>query len=431
MRPTPEGSSPPAFLERCGAVFYGGRFLYTGKNAAERKGAAAVDIKALAQTYEAYIVERRRYYHANPELSGQEEQTRRQIRKDLEAMGITEITELRDCFGMTAMLRGGRPGRTVALRADIDALPVREASGLPFASTNGCMHACGHDSHIAMLLGAARILQDVRAELAGNVKLIFQPAEEIAAGAGWMLREHALKGVDALYGAHIWGTLDAPLVDVSPGNRMACSHRFTIRVEGRSAHGSAPHLGLDPIMVACTIATSLQQCVSRMNDPLNPLVLTIASIHGGSCWNVIPGEAVMEGTVRTFLKGDQVEHQMRRIVTSTAEAFGTAAQLEYEYKTPPVINEDPQLNRIARGAAVKLYGEEAVGCLPPLMSSEDFSILGTQVPSAFAFVGGRNREKGIVYTNHHEAYTVDEDVLQRGAAVMAQFAADYLAETAL
>ena len=152
MRPTPEGSSPPAFLKRCGAVFYGGRFLYTGKNAAERKGAAAVDIKALAQTYEAYIVERRRYYHANPELSGQEEQTRRQIRKDLEAMGITEITELRDCFGMTAMLRGGRPGRTVALRADIDALPVREASGLPFASTNGCMHACGHDSHIAMLL---------------------------------------------------------------------------------------------------------------------------------------------------------------------------------------------------------------------------------------------------------------------------------------
>lgn len=384
MRPTPEGSSPPAFLKRCGAVFYGGRFLYTGKNAAERKGAAAVDIKALAQTYEAYIVERRRYYHANPELSGQEEQTRRQIQKDLEAMGITEITELRDCFGMTAML-----------------------------------------------LGAARILQDVRAELAGNVKLIFQPAEEIAAGAGWMLREHALKGVDALYGAHIWGTLDAPLVDVSPGNRMACSHRFTIRVEGRSAHGSAPHLGLDPIMVACTIATSLQQCVSRMNDPLNPLVLTIASIHGGSCWNVIPGEAVMEGTVRTFLKGDQVEHQMRRIVTSTAEAFGTAAQLEYEYKTPPVINEDPQLNRIARGAVVKLYGEEAVGCLPPLMSSEDFSILGTQVPSVFAFVGGRNREKGTVYTNHHEAYTVDEDVLQRGAAVMAQFAADYLAETAL
>lgn len=143
-----------------------------------------MDIKALAQTYEAYIVERRRYYHANPELSGQEEQTRRQIRKDLEAMGITEITELRDCFGMTAMLRGGRPGRTVALRADIDALPVREASGLPFASTNGCMHACGHDSHIAMLLGAARILQDLRAELAGNVKLIFQPAEEIAAGAG-------------------------------------------------------------------------------------------------------------------------------------------------------------------------------------------------------------------------------------------------------
>ena len=176
----------------------------------------AVNIKALAKTYEAYIVDRRRYYHANPELSGQEEQTRRQIRRDLEAMDITEITELRDCFGITAMIRGGRPGRTVALRADIDALPVREDSGLPFAAVNGCMHACGHDSHIAMLLGAARMLRDVREKLAGNVKLIFQPAEEIASGAGWMLRENALEGVDALYGAHIWGTLDAPLVDVSP-----------------------------------------------------------------------------------------------------------------------------------------------------------------------------------------------------------------------
>lgn len=389
-----------------------------------------MDIRALAQEHEAYIIERRRFYHACPEISGEEKATRAHIKEDLERIGVTEITELNTCYGLTAMIRGGRPGKTVALRTDIDALKIVEETGLPYASANGSMHACGHDNHIAMLLGAAKILSQCKDELCGNVKLIIQPEEEVATGALKMVGEGAMDGVDAIYGAHIWGNFDAPLIDVTPGNRMACCHGFTIRVEGMAAHASAPNLGVDAIMAANAIANGLQQCVSRMNDPLNPLVLTIGTIHGGTRWNVLPNLVVMEGTVRTFTRDTRVEDQMRRVIETTAAGFGAKATLEYTYMTQPVINDDAQLNRIAHDAVVKLYGEESVGHLETMMGSEDFSWLGEHVPYIFAFIGSRNQEKGITYTNHHEKYDVDESVLQRGAAVMAQFAADYLRETA-
>ena len=201
-----------------------------------------MDIKTLAEQYNDYIIDRRRYYHTCPELSGEEKNTRAHLKEDLEALGITDIHELETCYGLTATIHGGKPGKTVALRSDIDALPVKEETGLPFASHNeGKMHACGHDNHMAMLLGTAKILNEVKDELSGDVRLVFQPAEETAVGALRMMKEHALDGVDAIYGVHVWGTYDAPGIAFPAGNLMACCHGFTIEVEGKSAHASAPH----------------------------------------------------------------------------------------------------------------------------------------------------------------------------------------------
>jgi len=390
-----------------------------------------MDIKALAEKYESYIIERRRFYHTCPELSGEEVQTCASMKADLEAMGITDFTMMKTCHGFTATIHGGKPGKTVALRSDIDALPVNEQTGLPFASHNeGKMHACGHDNHMAMLLGAAKILNEVKDELHGDVRLIVQPAEESATGALAMVKEGAVDGVEAIYGAHIWGTVESGLMDVTPGNRMACCHKFKITVTGVSAHGSAPHLGIDAITAAAEIVSSLQQCVSRMNDPLNPLVVTIGTISGGDRWNCTPREVVMEGTVRTFASGTFVEDKMRQIITNVASAFGAKAELEYWYLTEPVINSDEQLNRIAHDAVVKLYGEEGVGHMPTIMGSEDFSWFGQKARYIFGFLGSRDEKKGYVATNHQEKYDVDESILKRGAAVMAQFAADFLAESA-
>lgn len=385
-------------------------------------------IKALAEKHSEYIIERRRWYHAHPELSGEEVNTRRQIRADLEAMGITDIREMDNCYGLIATIHGGKSGKTVALRTDTDALKIREETGLPFAAENGAMHACGHDNHIAMLLGAAKILNDLRDELCGDVRLIVQPAEEVAQGALKMVEGGAMDGVDAVYGNHVWGAFPAGLIDATPGNRMACCHGFTIEIEGVAAHGSAPHLGLDAITVSAAVINALQQCVSRMNDPLNPLVLTIGTIRGGSRFNVIPNHVTMEGTVRTFSLGTEVEDRMRKVIDDTVAAFGTTATLKYDYMTAPVINADEQLNRLARQAIVKIAGEEAVGHCPTMMGSEDYSWLGdkTGVPYFYGFIGTGDAKYS--YTNHHEKYDMDENILHVGAAVMAQFAMDYLAE---
>jgi len=390
-----------------------------------------MNFRELAEKTESYIIERRRYYHANPELSQQEKETTNAIVADLEAMGL-EAKRFEGMYGCMADIVGAQPGKTVALRADIDALPIKEETGLEFAATNGCMHACGHDCHISMLLGAAKMLTENKDKLKGTVRLIFQPSEEFGAqeGAQDVIDAGALEGVDAIYGAHIWGDFDAPFVSVESGNRMASTARFGIEVEGLSAHGSAPSLGIDSIVVASAIVMNLQTYVSRNNHPSNPLVLSVCKFESGSNWNVIPGKAHLEGTVRTFAPEllEDAPKAMKRIVENTAAAFGAKATLDFEWVVVPVINDHEDLNTIGQNAVKKLYGEEGLGHLPTLMGGEDFSYYMQKVPGVFAFIGSRNPEKGKVYTNHHEKYDVDEDVLKRGAAVYAQFAHDFLAE---
>ena len=392
-----------------------------------------MDIRALAEKYEGYIIEQRRWFHAHPELSWEEFGTTDHIQEELEKMGL-EVHRFEGRPGCTAMIYGGKavPGaKTVALRADIDALPVEEKTGLPFASENpGVMHACGHDNHMAMLLGAAKILCEVKDELEGNVKLLFQAAEETCFGAEYYVQQGVLDGVDAIYGQHIWAGLEAPYLNVQPGVRMASCDNFTITVEGSSTHGSTPHLGTDAIVAAASIIMNIQTIVSRNNDPLNALVVSIGEIHGEQRFNILANKVVMEGTCRTHsreMRG-KIEPLLRRICEDTAAAFGAKAELKYDAFPSPVINDHDDLNQIAHDAAVKLYGEEGIKEMPRVMGSEDFAYFMDVVPGIFGFLGSRDAEHQA--SNHNDCYDVPEDVLKRGAAMHAQFAADYLSAKA-
>nr|WP_300095372.1 amidohydrolase [Sedimentibacter sp.] len=388
-----------------------------------------MDIKSLAEKYNDYIIERRRFYHSIPELSFEETKTTKEIKENLEAMGI-EVETFPDYYGLVGTIRGAQPGNTVMLRADIDALPVEEHTNLDYASANGNMHACGHDAHISMLLGASKILSDMKNELKGTVKLLFQSAEESCYGAKYYVENGVLDGVDAIFGMHIWGTLDVPYFNLEAGNRMASVDNFKITVDGVSSHGSAPHLGKDAVIAASSIIMNIQTIVSRMNDPLNPLVVSIGTIKGGQRFNIIANHVEMEGTIRTHSRKvrAEIEESLRNIVESTAKALGCNAHLDYSYYAAPVINEHEDINSIVRNAAVKLYGEESLKEMPKLMGSEDFSYLTEKVPGFYGFIGTRNEDKGYVYTNHNDKFTVDESVLHRGAALYAQFAHDFLEE---
>lgn len=388
-----------------------------------------MDIRALANKYNDYIVERRRYYHAHPELSFKEWETTKALVEDCKALGL-EIQTFEDYPGLVATLDTGKPGRTIMLRSDIDALPVKEQTGLPFASVNeGVMHTCGHDSHIAMLLGAAKILTEVKDEIkGGKVKFILQSGEEYGYGAKYYIDHGVLDDVDAVFGTHVWGTFESPYISVDPGKRMASMDNFTIKVYGHQSHGSAPQDGNDAIVAASALVMALQTFVSRKNNPTNPLVLSIGKFHGGDMYNIICPYVELVGTIRTFSRELRVtlEDDLNRIINNTVAAYGCTGELEVSHVIPAVINENEELNTIAKEAALKLYGPEGVKEMPTLMGSEDFAMYMEKVPAFFAFLGSKNVETGNIYTNHNEKYSCDEHVIHRGAALAAQFAVDFL-----
>lgn len=393
-------------------------------------------IRAIGTAIEHDVVALRRSFHRHPELSGKEHRTSEALCAELDAMGVPYRRAAGT--GVIATIRGtaagaydadGNPAKRVALRSDIDALPVTELTGAEYASENpGVMHACGHDCHMAMMLGAVRILSELRDRLRGEVRILFQPAEEISIGALKMIEAGALEGVDAIYGAHIWSEIDAGKVSCEPGQRMAHTDWFRIDIEGVSAHGSMPHKGVDAVVVAAEMVTVLQVLVSRDVSPFEPVVVTVGEFHGGEARNIMAGSAYLTGTVRTWSEElrAEVPDRLERIVGKIARAFNAEARFTFERGNAGLAN-DPACAEAARRAVVEVLGEDAVGTYEGTLSGEDFSEYVRHVPGVFVFVGARNPAVGAEHPQHSGRYEVDESVLVKGSMVAAQWAVDMLA----
>ena len=389
-----------------------------------------MDIKEKAENIKDYIIEMRRHFHQNPELSLEEFETTKKIVNELEKMSI-EVSTFKDGLtGCIGTIKGAKEGKTLLLRADIDALSVHEKTNLEFASrVDGKMHACGHDCHAAMLLGVAKILSEMKDKFSGNIKLFFQAAEEIGLGAKLSIEQGVMDNVDACYGVHVTPRFESPKINMQYGERMAATDVFKLTVEGTSSHGSSPHLGHDAIVASAAIITALQTIVSRINNPLKPAVVTIGTIKGGQRFNIIANEVIMEGNVRTFdeIFRKEIETHIREIAERVAKAHSCTAKLEYRYGTGVVLNKDKNLVDIAQNAVKKLYGEDSLVEMEKITGGEDFSLLMEKAPGIFGYIGTRNTKvPGSEKINHHECFTVDEDALIRGTAVAVQFALDYL-----
>ncbi|NMW85639.1 amidohydrolase [Peptoniphilus sp. AGMB00490] len=389
-----------------------------------------MNVKNLIEKNKDYIVEMRRYFHMHPELSFEEFETTKKIAEELEKMGIPyEIPTEEPKTGVIGVIKGGKPGKTVALRADIDALNVTEKNDVEYKSQNvGKMHACGHDTHMAMLLGAAKMLKEVQEDLCGKVYLIFQPAEEVGLGAKYMIRQgNWFEETDNIYGSHIWSGVEAGKISVEAGDRMAAADMFKIKIKGKSGHGSLPNETVDAVVVGSAVVQALQQLVSRNYSPLDSVTVTVGSFHSGNRFNIIAGEAEMEGTNRYFSReiGERIESDMRRVIKGVCDAYGATYELEYKYILGPTINEEKS-SKIAEKAVEKVAGKDAVASMQKTTGGEDFSFYLEKKPGCFGFVGCRNSKIGADYPHHNERFNVDESVLAKGAATYAQYAIDFL-----
>lgn len=318
-----------------------------------------MNMQQLAKEQEAYIIHTRRHLHAHPEVGEHEVETTRFIVGELEAQGIP-VQTFEGITGCVATIQGGQPGKTVMLRADIDALPIQENPGKEYCSQNpGVMHACGHDCHTAMLLGAARILWAHRQELKGTVKLIFQMAEEIGRKSEEYVKRGVLEGVDAIFGMHVWPSLDVGTANFEAGERMACSDRFTIQIKGKLSHGSAPHLGHDAILATAAAVMALQSIPSRQNDPLNSLVVTVGMMNGGTKENILCDHVELVGTVRAFNREfrQSMPQRIQKVVEQVVAGYNCTAECDYYFGPSPLINDNDLLNRLSQGAAEKVMGE--------------------------------------------------------------------------
>ena len=384
-------------------------------------------IKEGIQQYSDELTAIRRKLHSEPELSWEEYETTAFVSSYLNELGIeyrkTEPT------GVIAEIKGGKAGETVALRADMDALPVEELNiDLHYASKEkGKMHACGHDAHTAMLLIASKVLNEIKDELPGNVRLIFQPAEEAATGAKAMVEQGAVEGVDNVFGIHIWSQMPTNKVSCYPGASFASADIFKVTFKGRGGHGAMPHDTIDAAVIASSFVMNVQSVVSRTIDPLQPAVLTVGKMVVGTRFNVIAENAEIEGTVRCFdaATRNHIEKQLQVYAENVASIYGATANVEYIRGTQAVINEEESA-KLVQQVTTEAFGEDANYYEKPTMGGEDFSFYLDEVPGSFALVGSGNPDKDTEWAHHHGKFNVDEDALVTGAELYAQYAWAYL-----
>ncbi|WP_456402174.1 M20 metallopeptidase family protein [Persephonella sp.] len=392
-------------------------------------------IKILASELKDEIISWRRHIHQNPELSNEEYKTAKFVADKLKKFGVDVVIEN---FGETPAVVGlikGKHNITVALRADMDALPMEEKGDKPYKSkVKGVMHSCGHDAHTAMLLGAAKILCGLKEKLQGNVKLIFQPCEERqdCRGARTLVEKGVLENpkVSAIFGIHVFPELPSGVVGTREGHFLASSDGFKIEVIGKGTHASRPHLGVDPVLVSAQVINALHHIVSRKVDPLHPAVLTIGKINGGFAENIIPESVTMEGTVRTLSLNlrEKISEWMEETIKGVTSAYGAEYKFSFRAGNPPVIN-DKLTTRFAISMLRDLLGEDQVVELEnPTMGGEDFSEYLLKVPGTFLRLGVRNEKKGITAPLHSPFFDVDEEVLPIGSQSMAYLAYKWLEE---
>lgn len=388
-------------------------------------------IQELAASVAEWATACRRHLHQYPELSYQEKETSAFIEAELRQLGYEPQTGIGG-YGIKVVLQGGKgPGRTIALRADIDALPIQEQTGLPFASRKeGVMHACGHDVHTAILLGAAKALKELQPELTGQVVLIFQPGEESApGGASLMIKDGVLEAphVDAIFGLHVLPSLTVGLMGFGDGPRMGAPDEFDLTIHGKGGHGAHPYATVDAVYVACQVVTALQGIVSRNINPFDPVVLTVGSIHSGNKHNIIPGEAVLQGTIRTMSQPvrERMQQRIREVADGVCAAYGATASLAVRTGYPVLVN-SPAETDLARAAATAVLGEERVTVMEPSMGAEDFAFYLQQRPGSFARLGAAapdDRERAGLHTPR---LNVDERCIPVGVAYYLSLVQEFL-----
>lgn len=367
------------------------------------------------------MVEWRRHLHRYPELSYHEKKTSAFIADKLATFGI-EVIRSTSGYGVTGILRGKRPGKTVVLRADMDALPIKEENKIDYISQNeGVMHACGHDGHTAILLGVASYYSSRLDEIEGELRFLFQPAEEVCpGGALGMIAEGALEGADAVYGLHLWTPLPIGTVGSAPGPLMASADEFFIDIIGKGGHGGIPNRTIDSIVAGAALVTQLQSIVSRSVNPLEPAVLTVGTIQGGFAQNVIAELCRITGTVRAF--DEETRHLIRQriedMTASIASAYGAKAKVDYVMGYPPLVNHDEEAQRFFKVAPEALGDAVEVIEMEKLMPAEDFAYYVKEIPGCFMFVGAGNPDKDAIYPHHHSKFDFDEDAMLHGLKLL-------------
>jgi amidohydrolase len=375
-----------------------------------------------------YVTAMRRHFRMHPEVGGQEYETQKTIMQELTAAGLAPKPVAGT--GVIAEIQGAASGKTVALRADIDALPMQDEIAEAYRSRrDGVCHACGHDGHTAMLLGAAKTLTHLRTEFSGTIRLMFQPREEkIPGGAEDLVAAGAMDGVSAVLGAHLWQPLPAGTLAVNYGPVMAAPDQFTIKVQGRGGHGSMPHLTIDPILAGAQLVLALRTIVGSSVDAHEPAVLTLGSFKAGEVFNIIPETAVLIGTVRSF--DTTVRNTILARIEAVCRGICAAAGASYSFDSlpgyPPVVNNREVADLVA-AAGRETVGAAGVQQVKPLMVGEDFSVYLKSVPGVFFLVGAGNPAKGIVHSHHHPKFDIDEEALSYGCETMVRAALKLLA----